>query len=322
MKTLMRCIYFDGKLNYREDYEKPLKKENEALIRVKYAGICNTDKEIIKGYKGFKGILGHEFIGIVEEANDNGLIGKRVTGDINIGCGVCHLCRQGRAKHCKSRKVLGILGKNGAFAEYITLPLSNIHIVPDGVSDLEAVFAEPLAAALEITEIYHIKPTDKVAIIGYGKLGKLISQVIRLIGCDLTIILRMPKDTGSIDDTFNFTYQDDLKYEDYYDVVIECTGNSQGLKVAQRIVKATGAIILKSTYSDMALLDPTEWVVKEINLIGTRCGPIDAALRLLDRKLIKVDSLIGGIYYLKDYEQAFNDESGLKSIFKIQEGED
>lgn len=317
MKILMRCIYFDGKLNYIEDYEKPLKKENEALIRVTYAGICNTDKEIIKGYKGFKGILGHEFVGVVEEANDNELIGKRVTGDINIGCGVCHLCRQGKYKHCKKRKVLGMLEKNGAFAEYITLPLSNIHVVPNSVSDLEAVFAEPLAAALEITEICHIKPTDKVAIIGYGKLGRLISQVIRLIGCDLTIILRTPKDTEILDDTFNFAYLNDLKHEDYYDVVIECTGNSQGLNVAQRIVKATGNIILKSTYSDMALLDPTHWVVKEINLIGTRCGPIDAALRLLDRKLIKIDSLIGGIYSLKDYEKAFNDESGLKAIFKI-----
>ena len=314
----MRGLYFDGKLQYREDIEKPKINKCESLIKVLYAGICNTDKEIVKGYKKFKGILGHEFVGIVEDSTDENLIGERVVGDINIGCNYCVFCEQGLYNHCINRKILGMTDKDGAFAEYITLPNKNIHIVPENVSNLEAVFAEPLAAALEITEMYHIKPTDKVAIIGDGKLGQMISQVISLTGCDLTIIgkhiekLELLKSKGKI------ILLDELKYDRYFDIVIDCTGNEQGLIYSQRIVKPRGTIILKSTYNSIAILNPTEWVVNELNILGTRCGPIDAALRIMERKMFSIDGLVGEIYSLKDYKAAFNSNIGVKSIFDLQ----
>lgn len=316
----MKCIFYDGELKYLEDYDKPLGNENEALVKVLYAAICNTDKEIMKGYKeGFKGILGHEFVGIVEESPDRKLVGKRVTGEINIGCGECDFCSMGLPNHCRSRKVLGIQHKDGAFAEYLTLPISNLHIVPEGVSDIEAVFAEPIAAALEITDKNHIRPGDRVAVIGSGKLGQLIAQVLSLTGCDLTVVGRNEKKLEILKNIAGTVLVKDLKQKNYFDVVVDCTGNQEGIKIAQEIVKATGKIILKSTYNSEAVLDPSFWVVNEITLTGSRCGPIDAALRLLERGLVKTESLVSGIYSLSDYKMAFRDENSLKSIFKIFE---
>lgn len=313
----MKCICFDGELKYIEDYKKPIRNENEAIIRVSYAGICNTDKEIIKGYKGFKGILGHEFVGVVEDASDKSLIGKRVTGDINIGCGECDFCKKGYNNHCRNRNVLGIMNWDGAFAEYTKLPLENLRLVPDGVSDIQAVFAEPLAAALEITEKCHIKPSDKVAVVGNGKLGQLITQVLSLTGCDLTVIGRHESKLDILKGKAKTVLVSDIDFENYYDAVVDCTGNQEGLILAQRIVKALGKIILKSTYNSTSKLDPTYWVVNEITLVGTRCGPTSAALRLLERGLIDVESLVSGVYELSEYKEAFSDKNSLKSIFKI-----
>lgn len=315
----MRCIYFDKELKYIEDYKKPARSENEVLIKVILAAICNTDKEIIRGYKDFKGILGHEFVGIIEDADDKNVIGKRVTGDINIGCDECDFCKAGYPNHCKSRRVLGITNKDGAFAEYITLPVKNIYFINENISDYEAVFTEPLAAALEISEKSHIKPSDRVAIVGNGKLGQLIGQVISLTGCDLTVIGRKQKKLALLKNRARIALISEANYENYFDVVIECTGNVEGLEYAKKIVKAMGKIVLKSTYSADANLNPTSWVVNEITLIGSRCGPIDAALRLLERGLVNTKPLISGIYLLKDYEKAFSEGNSLKNIFKIQE---
>lgn len=313
----MKCLYFDGKLTLIEDYALPGREAGEALIKVHYAAVCNTDKEIIKGYKGFRGILGHEFVGTVEAAEKPDYIGRRVVGEINLGCGECENCRKGWGNHCEKRRVLGIVQKDGAFAEYITLPLANLHFVPDAVADLEAVFAEPLAAALEITNQCHIRPTHKVAIVGSGKLGQLIGQVLSLTGCDLTVLGRNEKTLHLLKDRARVQLISEVEYENYFDVVVDATGNQAGLEYAQKIVKPMGRIVLKSTYHDEALLNPTLWVVKEITLTGSRCGPMDAALRLLERKLVSVKELVGGIYSLEEYSKAFAEQSSLKSIFRI-----
>lgn len=313
----MKGLYFDEKLSFRDDIDKPVVQKGESLIRVLLAAVCNTDKEIIKGYKGFKGILGHEFVGIVEESVNNSLVGKRVVGDINIGCGECHFCKAGFHNHCSNRKVLGIQGKDGAFAEYITLPDENIYVVPDNVDDLEAVFTEPLAAALEITDKCHIRPNHNVAIVGDGKLAQMITQVISLTACNLYVIGKHIEKLNLLKDKAKTLLLSEVKMEKHFDIVIDCTGNMQGLKLAQRIVKAMGKIILKSTYNNEAMLNPTDWVVNEVTLIGTRCGPTGAALRLLERKLITVNSLISGAYSLEDYEEAFNNENKLKVIFNM-----
>ncbi|TWH45848.1 alcohol dehydrogenase catalytic domain-containing protein [Sporomusa sp. KB1] len=315
----MKCLYFDEVLTFIEDYPQPRREKGEALIKIHYGAICNTDKEIIKGYKGFQGILGHEFVGVVEEAEDPTYIGKRVVGEINLGCGECKHCRQGYNNHCKNRRVLGITNKDGAFAQYITLPLANLHLVPDGVADLEAVFAEPLAAALEITNQCHIRPTHKVAIVGSGKLGQLIGQVLSLTGCDLTILGRNEKSLFLLKNKARVQLISQVDYASYFDVVVDATGNQSGLSYAQNIVKPMGKVVLKSTYHDQALLNPTLWVVNEITLVGSRCGPMDATLRLLDKKLVSTEGLLGGVYTLEEYQAAFADQNALKSVFKIVE---
>ncbi|MCD5413702.1 MAG: alcohol dehydrogenase catalytic domain-containing protein [Clostridiales bacterium] len=313
----MKGLYFDGMLILRDDIEKPEAKEGEALIKILMAAVCNTDKEIIKGYKGFKGVLGHEFVGVVEESSDRNLVGKRVVGEINIGCGKCSFCKAGFKNHCEDREVLGMIGKNGSFAEYITLPNQNIHLVPDNVTDLEAVYVEPLAAALEITEKCHVKPSHKVAIVGDGKLAYMIAQIISLTACDLSIIGKHNEKLDTMKNIAKTMLLSKLDYENYFDIVIDSTGNEQGLIIAQKIVKAMGVIILKSTYNIKAKLSPPDWVVKEITIIGTRCGPVDAALRLFERKLISVDSLAIGFYLLEEYEEALNPQNMKKTIFYI-----
>ena len=313
----MKCLNYIGNLQFREDYVKPVRAQNEALIRVIFAGICNTDIEIMRGYKGFKGILGHEFVGIVEDSLEPELIGKRVVGDINIGCGKCAACSGGHHKHCQDRKVLGISGKDGAFAEYITLPVKNLYTVPDNVSDIEAVFAEPLAAALEITEKYHVKPTDKVAVIGDGKLGQLVTQVLSLTGCNLTVIGKHAEKLQILKDKANTVTLPATNFQSCFDIVVECTGNKDGLQYAQAIVKPTGTIILKSTYHGSVTMASTDWVVNEMTIMGSRCGPMDAAIRMLERNLVSVENLVNGIFRLEDWEKAFGIKNALKIIFKI-----
>lgn len=319
----MKGLYFDKKLQLKIDIDKPKPNKGESLIKISLSSICNTDIEILKGYKNFTGVLGHEFVGIVEESENKDLIGKRVVGDINIGCSKCKFCKKGLKNHCMNRKILGMKDKNGSFQEYITLPNENIYIVPENVTDLEAVFTEPIAAALEILEMEHIKPRDKVVIIGDGKLTQLITQVISLTGCKLYIIgkykdkLEFLKNKGT---TILLDEIEDLNLWNKFDIAIDCTGNAEGLQMAQDLVKSRGTIILKSTYNSYANLNPTLWVVNEINVIGTRCGPMDAALRLLERKLISVEYLVSGIYSLEEYKKAFSKENKFKSIIDMKNG--
>src|SRR5437588_4280582 len=265
-----------------KNYPLPDLQSGEAMIRVLLAGICNTDLEIVRGYMAFEGVLGHEFVGIVEAVHEGPgaspptyLIGKRVVGEINAAChrSDCAYCRQNMFTHCPNRTTLGIVNRDGAFAEYLTLPVANLHLVPDNVSDEEAVFVEPLAANFEIVEQVHIKPTDSVVILGDGKMGQLAAQVLTLSGCEVVMLgkheekLALARKRGVhtyvlADAQKGFTLENGRRV----DMVVECTGSAQGLEMALRLVRARGMITLKSTVAEKTLLHLAHVVIDEIRV--------------------------------------------------------
>jgi threonine dehydrogenase-like Zn-dependent dehydrogenase len=284
----MQALVFDERLELRRDFPKP-KVEDEALVRVLRAGICNTDIEIIKGYMGYRGVLGHEFVGIVESGE---MKGTRVVGEINAYDGTCPTCLRGDVTHCPNRTTLGIVNRNGALAEYLTLPVRNLHRVPDGVTDAQAVFTEPLAAACEITDRIHVHPTDRVCVIGDGKLGLLCAQVLRLTGCDLLVIGRHA-DKLAILRKQGIATTTDVEPLDYqFDVVVDCTGHANGFELARKLTRPRGTLVLKSTFQGGQETAFAPFVIDEISMIGSRCGPFEPALRLLEKKLIDVDSMV------------------------------
>jgi threonine dehydrogenase-like Zn-dependent dehydrogenase len=315
----MRAIEFDKELKITEMAIIPEPKEGEALIKILTAGICNTDIEITKGYMGFSGILGHEFVGIVEKINDKkqDLLNKRVVGEINCGCGSCEYCLKGLETHCPNRSVLGIFNKNGCFAEYITLPIKNLHIVPDSVSNQEAVFAEPVAAAFEILEQMQIKPTDKVLVLGDGKLGILISLVLNLTQAEVLLVGKH-KDKLDIAKAQQVKTKllDELEEKRIYDVVVEATGNINGFEQAMRLVKPRGTIVLKSTIASEKPLNLAPIVIDEITVLGSRCGVFEPALKVMQRKLIDVKPLISAEFDFSQAKEAF-DLSKTRGILKV-----
>ena len=251
----------------------------EARIRLHTAGICATDLELIKGYMGFTGVLGHEWTGEVVDSPDPAWQGRRVTGEINCPCRACPTCLAGRPTHCPQRTVLGIQGRDGAFAEHLWLPLANLHPIPDAVPDEAAVFVEPLAAACRILEQVHIRPTDRVVVLGLGRLGQLCARVLALTGARVQAVGRggrghdlLPAGIEGHSDPDGLTGAD---------LVVDCTGSPSGLQQATALVRPRGTIVLKTTVHDLGELRPTSWVIDEITILGSRCGPLDAALRLL-----------------------------------------
>lgn len=311
----MRALFFDGeRLSYLENYLLGDVKPGWALVRVKLAGICRTDIEITRGYMSFRGVLGHEFVGVVEEAADPNLVGERVVSEINIPCGECELCRAGLGRHCPSRKVLGIAGADGCFADFVLTPERNLHKVPSNVEDEEAVFTEPLAACLEIASQIHIKPEWTVYVLGDGKLGLLASQVIRLHGCETVLIGKHPEKMRVAEslkiETAHYTDPPSKRA----DIVVECTGRPEGVGLAKKLVKPAGTIVAKSTYHGMADVDYSSIVVDEINIVGSRCGPFPPALRLLSQGLVKVKPLITGQYSLEEGLKAFSQAEGKGAI--------
>src|SRR5438105_6729779 len=271
-------VYQNNVLRLEKSYRQPDLQPGEALIQVLLAGICTTDLEITRGYMAFEGVLGHEFVGIVEAVHEGpeatpltSLIGKRVVGEINAACHRldCLYCQRGMPTHCPNRTTLGIVNRDGAFADYLVLPTRNLHLVPDTVSDEEAVFVEPLAANFEILEQVHIKPTESVVILGDGKMGQLAAQVLTLSGCQVMMVgkheekLALAEKRGVhtyvLDDATSFT----LEHRRRVDVVVECSGSAQGLELALRLVRPRGTLILRSTVSEKSLFHLAPIVIDE-----------------------------------------------------------
>lgn len=275
----------------------------EALVRVTLAGICNTDLEIARGYANFTGTLGHEFAGIVEDSPAESQIGRRVVGEINAGCGKCELCRQHDPRHCLDRTVLGIHGRDGAFAEYLSLPPENLLIIPDEVNDRQAVFAEPLAAACEILDQVSLNGSQRVAVIGDGKLGQLIARVLATTGCDLILLgkhankLKLAANAGIKTGEANLLKIDPAAR---FDCVVEASGSASGLNLALNLVRSRGAIVLKSTFNGAVEIDTSRIVVDEITIVGSRCGRFVRALELLKAGVVDVEPLIAGEFALAD----------------------
>jgi len=284
--------------------------ETEALVRVLRSGICNTDLEIVRGYAGFEGTIGHEFVGVVERADDRPeIVGKRVVGEINAGCGQCNLCRAGDARHCPSRTVLGIVGRDGAHAEYLQLPSINLLEVPDSISDEQAVFTEPLAAAFGISEQVDIEPQTKIAVIGDGKLGLLCAMSLGLLSENVSVVgkhaskISIAKKHG-----VEGILLDDLRQSmsRTFDVVVEASGSESGFGTALEVVKPRGKIVLKSTFHGKPTWAASRVVVDEITIVGSRCGRFAPALELLANGSVEVEDLIDGEMKLADGVEAIS----------------
>ena len=289
----MRALTFDQTLAFRPRQPEPPVAEGDSLLRVRRAGICSTDIEICKGYMGFSGILGHEFVADVVESPDKSLVGQRVVGEINVVCGRCDLCLSGLSTHCRNRSVLGILKHGGAFADLVRLPASNLHVVPKAVDDDEAVFVEPLAAACQILKQIKLDGKKWVTVIGDGRLGLLCAQVLRNVGCPVRVLVRHPQKMALCEKwSIRSRPIDDIAPRHDQDVVVDCTGSAGGFEMAMRIVRPRGTIILKSTVAAGKSLNLAPLVIDEIQVIGSRCGPFREALRSLAEKSVDVVSLI------------------------------
>ena len=312
----MRALVFDGELRLEPNHPEPILAAGEALIQVLAAGICNTDVEITKGYMGFSGVLGHEFVGVVQQAEDPAWIGKRVVGEINCPCLECITCRLGYEMHCPRRTVLGILGRDGAFAERVCLPLANLHEVPSGIDDEEAVFVEPLAAAFEILVQMNITDRSRVAVLGDGKLGLLVAQALSGEDRDLIAIGKHDSKLALLRAKGIPTRRAGGPYRPQYDIVIECTGSAQGLADAFEMVRPRGTLFLKSTLADNTPLNLAPIVINEITVIGSRCGPFPRAIEALEKRDVTVRELISARYALDDGVQAF-EKAREKGVVKV-----
>jgi threonine dehydrogenase-like Zn-dependent dehydrogenase len=304
----MKAIVFDERLRFAGNRKKPVPAHGEALIRVTMAGICNTDMEIIKGYLGFHGTIGHEFTGIVEAQGGRSrrLLGKRVVGEINCGCGHCDLCLEGLEKHCPDRTTTGILGREGAFAEYMTLPVGNLHRIPDKLTDEEAVFTEPLAAAFEILEQVAIRREDHVLVLGDGKLGILCALALRLTGAHVFLAGKHPAKLAiARDQGVSVVLTKDLSPNSTYDIVVEATGSADAFETAMKLTRPRGKIVLKSTVAHGAPINLAPLVIDEITVIGSRCGPFKPALKALADGRIDVKPLISAVFLPEEAKKAF-----------------
>ena len=297
-------------------------RDGECLIRVRRAGICGTDLQILEGYAGFTGIPGHEFVGVVEQAPaaDSGWIGRRVVGEINVGCRRCDWCARGIKEHCENRDVVGIRQHDGAFAEYVSLPAVNLHQVPDSMDDDTAVFAEPVAAACRIFEQMSVARDARVAIVGDGRMGLLVAQVMKTAAPDVTVFgrheakLAIARALGLSAELSDARGPGSTRF----DIVVDVTGRPEGLRRALEIVKPRGTVVMKSTFHGEAPVATWPVVVDEVTLIGSRCGPFRPALELLASGAVQVKPLISRIATLDDHESAFAEaRRALKVLFEM-----
>ena len=316
----MQSLWLENQSLSLRDVPKP-HIPGEALIRIRLSGICGTDLELLRGYYPFTGVLGHEFVGevvSVTESNESlgreiqsqqtldsvKWIGKRVVGEINVACGMCEQCQHGHPTHCEQRSVLGITNRDGVHSEYTTLPLVNLHVVPDFIPDEAAVFSEPLAAALEIQEQVHIQPTDRVLLVGAGRLGQLIAQTLAPIGCDLHVLARYPNQKALLESRRIRLISEEAVQPRSWDVVVEATGSPSGFEVARRALLPRGTLVLKSTYRGDMTGNWSPFVVDEITIVGSRCGPFAPALRLLESAQVDPAILIADQFPLANALEA------------------
>lgn len=313
----MQALRFESNVLRLATVPQPAERE-EALIRVTLSGICNTDLEIARGYAGFSGTLGHEFVGIVESAPDSSLVGRRVVGEINAGCGRCALCRAGDPRHCARRTVLGIVGRDGAHAEFLQLPVENLLVVPDEVPDERAVFTEPLAAAVGITERAGVTAGMRCAVIGDGKLGLLCAQALRLAGADVLLVgkhqskmaiaARRGIETALPDDAADGGRT--------FDLAVEASGAESGFALALALLRPHGTLVLKSTFKGATAIDASRLVVDELRVVGSRCGRFAPALELLQRDAVDVASLISEQFPLSDGLRAM-ERAAERGVLKV-----
>ena len=302
----MRALHWDGhNLRVQERYPVPPASAERALVRVRLAGVCSTDLQLLKGYMDFRGVPGHEFVGEVHEGPAEWL-GKRVVAEINFGCGRCEACGRGMQRHCPTRQVMGILGADGSFAEYLAVPLANLHAVPDAVSDEAAVFTEPLAAAFEILEQIPVKPGIQAVVLGDGKLGLLCAFVLHQAGAAVTVV-------GRHDTKLALARKAGMRavnLSDWQpqavDLVVEATGSPAGLQRAIAAVRPRGTLVLKSTLAEDHTLSLAPLVINEVTVVGSRCGPFPPALAALTLGYVPVSSLIETSYLLSDGIEAVN----------------
>jgi threonine dehydrogenase-like Zn-dependent dehydrogenase len=293
---------------------------DECVIRVSAAGICGTDLELLRGYAGFSGVPGHEFVGTVEDAGaaDSDWIGRRVVGEITVGCGRCAGCRAAGRGHCDVRTVLGIRGRDGAFAEYLSLPSTNLHAVPSSFDDVTAVFVEPVAAACRVIEQVTVDSRTRAAVVGAGRLGLLVAQVLRAHGADVTTIVRSEASRSAATALGLESVTADRAHQSLarqFDLVVDATGESSGFAAAAALVRPRGALVLKSTFHGETPISCSTLVVNEITMVGSRCGPFERAIELLGGGRIDVKPLVVGTYPLAQFAEAFERaRRGLKVI--------
>ncbi len=316
----MRAVVFDGALRFEPDRPDPRPDEGECVVRVHLAGICATDLHITRGYMDFQGVPGHEMVGTVVEGSTTWR-GKRVVCEINCVCRKCDMCLAGLAKHCRHRTVMGIAGRDGCFADLVALPERNLHEVPEVVSDEEAVFAEPLAAAYQVLAQCSIDGRSKVCVVGPGRLGLLVAQAIKETGCRLTVVGRNPAKLLLCEKKgIQGIAVAELVPRQDHDIVVECTGDPEGLELAMQLVRPRGTIVLKSTCADPGRLNLAPIVIHEINLVGSRGGPFPEAINALARQAVEVRSMISRTFPIEDAVAAFEaaaDSRNVKVLIKM-----
>ena len=315
----MRAIQLDSSgIQFRDDAPEPFPRSGESLIAVQLAGICETDLQLAKGYMGFTGVPGHEFVGIAKTGPH---AGKRVVGEINCYCQKCETCLAERQSHCPHRTVIGIDGHDGAFAEWVVIPNHILHLVPDNLADEEAVFVEPLAAAFEIPEQITVEKSDRVAILGDGRLGLFSAWVLSQYSGQVTVFGKHEHKLSRFDQrdipTQRINSADLSEFPvNSFDVVIDCTGSTSGLPAAIQMVRPRGTVVMKTTVADQHCMSLASIVIDEINLIGSRCGPFSTAMNALASKAINLDGLITHEFRLDDAKTAFATAASAES-FKV-----
>ncbi len=289
----MKALVFDQTLRFDPRRAEPPRELGDTLIKVHQAGVCSTDIEITRGYMSFNGVLGHEFVGTVVSSPDKNLVGRRVVGEINCVCGRCDMCLSGLSNHCRNRTVLGISNHDGAFAELIRLPAHNLHILPDTIDNDSAIFIEPLAAALQVTKQIRFESRTWVTVLGDGRLGLLVAQVLRNTGCPVRVIGKHPEKLAMCEKwQIRSRLLADIAPRHDQDIVVDCTGSASGFELAMQIVRPRGTIVLKSTVAQGKPLNLAPAVVDELTILGSRCGPFREAIHALSEKSVDVISLI------------------------------